>query len=598
MSSPAGNADPAATARAAPAGRPFGRFKLLQLLGRSSCTMAWLAQDPRDTQDCVLMLPRAPSRDANELRKTLMRLKRASKLSHPHILSPRDFGNHELWPFLVYTWPAGATTLSEYLATRKPLPPLECTAWSVEALEGLTAAHEAGVHHGDVGLHSLMLDRSGHVKVWGFGLAPPPPMAAPVPSPGNERPSADLLPTQKANGQIDTLCIGLLLHMWLTHGKILGEADLPTLCARVEHEIIRLPFSLPQAVPDALRAIANRATDRHEQRRYVNARSLLRALHGWRQSQLDDRGGALAMLADRLHRIGHLPARPGLAQRVSRVTRMDHQRIDVLADILVQDTALSLELLRTVNSAQFSAAAGRTNAMTTVRRAIELIGMAGLRRAAGSLKAWPGPLTTEAAEALERGLQRACWSGLLAAELAPAGLDAEAALLAAQMQHLGRLLALYHFPEEAEQIEMLVQEPTPAPGETHAVGMQEDAAAMAVLGVDLKTLAAALAKHWGMDDIMQTVMRPLPRERSVHTPHEIAEWLRTVASCANETLAALSLPTPLQTKALNAVSQRYLKVFAYSVDDLRQAAAKAEQLLKEGEGIKTPNRQAAEAGAA
>jgi eukaryotic-like serine/threonine-protein kinase len=582
MSTPAGNADAASSARVpsgVPEGRPFGRFRLLRLLGRSTRSMAWLAQDPRDAQDCVLMLPRAPTASAQDLQRTLARLRRAAKAAHPHILAPREAGVHEMWPYLVYPWPAGTMTVGEFLTTRRPPPPLDCTAWCIDALEGLACAHETGVLHGDIGLHSLLIDKSGKLKIWGLGLVSSPssaPVAAAQPT------SADLLPTHQVNGQIDTLCVGLLLHMWLTHGKILGEADLPTLCAKIESEVVRLPFSLPQAVPDALRAISNRSTDRHEQRRYVSARSLLRALQGWRQSQLDDRGGVLAMLSDRLHRVGHLPARPGIAQRVSRVTRMESQRLDTLADIIVQDTALSLELLRTVNSVQFSAP-GRANTMTTVRRAIALVGMVGLRRAAGALKAWPGPLTSDAAQALERGLKRACWAGLLAAELSPAGLDAEAALLAAQMQHLGRLLALYHFPEEAEQIEMLVQEPTPVPGETHPVGMQEDAAAMAVLGVDLKALASALAKHWGMDDVMQTVMRPLPRERSVFTPHEMPDWLRTVASCANETLSALSLPAPLQAKALSTVAQRYVKVFAYSVDELRQAAIKAEAQLREGE---------------
>ena len=565
----------------APEGRPFGRFRLLQLLGRSTRTMAWLAQDPRDGQDCALMLPRGPAASATELQATLMRLKRAAKLNHPNLLAVREAGSHQLWPYLVYQWPTGAITLSEYFQTRKALPPLESTGWCVDALEGLASVHEAGVSHGDVGLHSLLLDASGRVKVWGVGLSTALELA-PVAVPA---PSADLVPRREADGQTDTVCVGLMLHSWLTNTAVLGEVDLPTLCGRVESDIIRLPFSLPHPVPDALRAITNRATDRHAQRRYVSARSFLRALSGWRQTQVDDRGGALALLADRLHRIGHLPARAGLAQRISRVTRSDSQRLDELADVILQDTALSLELVRMINSATFSAT-GKSNAMTTVRRAIQLIGMNGLRRAAATLKAWPGPLSADAANALDVGLKRACLAGLLAAELAPAGLDAESALLAAQLQHLGRLLALYHFPEEAEQIELLIQAPTPAPGETTSSGMDEDAAAMAVLGVDLRSIAMALAKHWGMDETMQTVMRPLPRNRGIFTPHEIPEWIRTVASCANETLAVLALPAPLDAKGLTQVAQRYVKVFGYSADDLRHHVARAQELLDRAEGVK------------
>jgi hypothetical protein len=47
----------AAPARAA-AVRSFGRYQLLQLLGKSERTMAWRVADPRSGQDLVLVLPR------------------------------------------------------------------------------------------------------------------------------------------------------------------------------------------------------------------------------------------------------------------------------------------------------------------------------------------------------------------------------------------------------------------------------------------------------------------------------------------------------------------------------------------------------------
>jgi hypothetical protein len=48
-------------------------------------------------------------------------------------------------------------------------------------------------------------------------------------------------------------------------------------------EIVRLPFLTPRPVPEPLRVIVNRTTDRQERQRYRSARTLSRALEGWLQ---------------------------------------------------------------------------------------------------------------------------------------------------------------------------------------------------------------------------------------------------------------------------------------------------------------------------
>src|SRR5678815_1393649 len=81
-----------------------------------------------------------------------------------------------------------------------------------------------------------------------------------------------------------------------------------------------------------------------------NARTLLAALAGWLDAQARDGGGPIALLLDRLRTVGHLPALPGLAARVARVTSLESQRTDEIAAQVLVDMALSFELLRTLNS--------------------------------------------------------------------------------------------------------------------------------------------------------------------------------------------------------------------------------------------------------
>jgi non-specific serine/threonine protein kinase len=257
---------------------------------------------------------------------------------------------------------------------------------------------------------------------------------------------------------------------------------------------------------------------------------------------------------------------------------MDTQRIDDLTDVILEDPALSFEMLRAVNTAELSGHAGQV--VTTVRRAVELLGTSGVRRAASSLRAWPGPLDAAAANALERGMRQAFVAGHLAQLLAPAGLDGEAALLVAQLQHLGRLLLLYHFADEASQIDLLMT-PTPDPDDERRLvpGLTETAAAMAVIGVSLDALAHAVAHHWGLDDRIREMMQPLSCNTAVHTPENIGGWLRLVASCAHECVGASSLPAASQGRALALVAGRYNRALGTTLESLREVIIDARQRL-------------------
>jgi non-specific serine/threonine protein kinase len=546
----------------AAAQRRIGRFVLRQLIGRSSLTMAWLANDGRTGNDAMLMLPRGAVPDVQGLSRWLETVRRAARLDHPHLLALSEFAEHEGWPYLVCECPSGAMPLTLWLAAQAPPNPLEAARWCIDALDGLAYAHDAGVAHGDISLHSLVIDRNGRIRVWGLGAALQ--ASAQIVMPGEMA----TLRQQRAAGDRDVLGVGLLLHQLLAQVPALDEPDLPAAARRLTQEIARLPWTLPVPVPEALRTIVNRATDRYEARRYLSARSLLRALAGWCKVEEDGKAGALALLVDKLHINGHLPARPGLAQRVVQVARMDTQRIGELTEVILEDPALSFELLRLVNSAQFGG--HREQPVTTVRRAVELVGTTGIRRAAGNIRAWPGPLNPAAARSLDRGLKLALLAGHLAELLVPAGLDGEAALLVAQMQHLGRLTTLYHFPEEAAQIDRLVaSNPDPDDPTRMTPGLSHEAAAMAVLGVSLEALAAALTRYWGLDDAMQEMMQPLPRSTAVHVPDGVNGWLRVIASCANEVVETSTLKPALQGRALAHVSMRYSRLLGVTVESLR-----------------------------
>lgn len=547
----------------------FGRFQLLRLLGKSARTMLWLAIDPRSAQEILLILPRAQPTGAADLEGWMSVARKASRIDHPGLPSPFEVGEHERWPYAAYDRALGVT-LAERL-TGKGMPGSDVASWAVQALQGLAFAHEAGVAHNDLQPYMLLLDDQGTARIIGLEVAC-----------SHGRDDADALgatalQAQRRAAERDVMALGLILHQALSGQPALDQTDIGMAIERMPplgREIVRLPWSTTHAVPEPLRVIVNRATDRQERQRYRNARTLLRALEGWIQVDAGQGGGPLVLLLDRMRASGLLPASPGGAARVARLVLLERETTNELAEIVLQDLALAFELMRTVNGAQVKGVQMSGNgAVLTIRRALAMLGLEGVRRAALSLRDWPGPLSVAAAAELEQLMNLAKKAGQIAVWIRPAGYDAEVMYLLAMLQNLGRLIVQYHFPDEAQQIRRLMQ-PAPAArqGDPDDPGMSEESASYAVLGADIDVLGAAVARHWGLDEGVQTMMRRVPTSTPVRAADGDADLLRLAASAANEVVDTTLLPAHKQGPALQKVAQRYGRVLGLSLKDLQAVA--------------------------
>jgi len=588
-----------ATPRASPT-RAFGRYELRQLLGKSAGTMAWLAFDPRLGQEVMLTLPRVQPADAQAQERRLREMRQAARLNHPNLAHVIEVGVQDHWPYVACDRALGVT-LGEWLASQPAPAPLDTAALVCQALQGLAFAHEAGVVHHDLQLHNLLVGPQGQLRVAALGACEPAQAGAAGTS-GERGMAVDAgeLRAQRDAAERDVLALGVLLHQMLCGAPVLDEPDVALVIARMQpqgRDLVRLPWTTPQPVPEGLRAIANRCTATQERQRYHNARTLLRALEGWREVEARGQGDPIALLIDRLRSVGHLPALPGIARRLAKLSFTDTQRTDEMAELLLQDIALSFELLRTVNSAQVRGTQVAGNGpVLTLRRAIALLGVDGVRSAANTLRHWPGPMNEGAAAAMARLVNIVRLAGHAAQALRPPGYDPEVVYLVAVMQNLGRLLVQYHFPEEAEQIRQLMQPvpPTRPEGSAHP-GLSEEAASYAVLGVDTESLGAAVARHWGLGDEVQHMIRRLPVGKPVRHPDSDADMLRAAASAANEAVDAMTrLPAARIGAALSQVAQRYARVLELSPRELQEALQGARAALQSGTAAAAMPRTAAQ----
>lgn len=555
-----------------PALRSFGRFRLLRLLGRSERTMSWLVADPRSQRDLILVLPRAQLPDQESAQQWAQAVRKSARLKHPHLAPVLEIGVHEGWPFAAYD-SNGLATLADRLGS-KGLPATEAVALVAQVLQGLAYAHDAGVAHHDLQPYLVLVDDQGKVSLAGIEVTIE---AVSGQGAGRGRSAVEqgALRAQRDAAEHDVLAAGLILHHTLSGQAPLDERDIGKVIERLPpmgNEVVRLPWTTAYPIPEVLRAIANRASDRQERQRYRNARTFERALDGWLQSDENSGGGALGTLLERLNTVGLLPGSSGGAERAARLALMDKQRTNELAAAVIDDLALSFELLRLVNSAQLNSG----SPVLTVRRAIAMLGLDGVRKAALSLRQWPGPMGDAAAAELAKLIARVKRAGRIAVAIRPAGYDAEVVYLLTMMQNLGRLVVQYHFADEAGQIRRLMMPAPPErPGEPPLPGMSEEAAAFSVLGVDIEAIGSAVAKRWGLDDAALLAIRRLPAQAPLHAPDGDHELLRWAASCANDLVDLQTLPAREQALALQRLAQRYARGLHLAPKDYQQALQEA-----------------------
>lgn len=554
--------------------RRFGHFVLKRPLGRSSASMAWLADDLRSRSESLLMLPRRPREaDAEGLRRALDLARHAARVDHPRVQAATEVGQFGGWVFVASALRQGVQTLQDWLALRQEPPkPPEAVGWCVDALEGLAAAHDAGVAHGDIGLHSLLVDRQGRVRPWGFAI---------VDTHTGTGAGIDVAQVQQRRSVAarDVLAIGCLLESLLNGAAGVGTFDVPAALRRLEQGLppqsstATPPPTAAAVVPEGLRPILARALSPAAQRRYPDARSLARALDGWRQGSGEGRASAPAVMLARIRTVGHLPALPGLASRVAKLVRMEARPLAELIDTVLDDPALALELLRLLNSA----AHRRAEPVGSMHRAMLLLGLQGVRRSAGSLRAWPGLLGPDQASRLERSIHVGRQAARVAVWLAPPGLPADEVKLAVLLQQLGRLLVACHFPDAAGQIDQLMRPAITRQGDARQVlpGLDEATAARSVLGVELPALTHALLRHWGVGSELEQLAWPLERDQIVRTPERASGWLRTVASCAHEAMDIWLARRPHGTQAFEPLAARYARVLDLTAVDVRAAVERS-----------------------
>ncbi|XAS68956.1 Stk1 family PASTA domain-containing Ser/Thr kinase [Micrococcaceae bacterium Sec5.7] len=147
------------------------RYRVLSKLARGGMSTVYLATDQRLERDVALkVLHPHLVNDGNFLDRLGREAKAAAKLSHAHVVGVLDQGNDGQTAYLVMEYIKGHT-LRDVINAKGALSPRLALALIDPVVEGLGAAHAAGLIHRDVKPENVLIADDGRIKIGDFGLA-------------------------------------------------------------------------------------------------------------------------------------------------------------------------------------------------------------------------------------------------------------------------------------------------------------------------------------------------------------------------------------------------------------------------------------------
>ncbi|KNC17666.1 hypothetical protein AC792_14020, partial [Arthrobacter sp. RIT-PI-e] len=152
-----------------------GRYLVHSRLARGGMSTVYLATDRRlDRRVALKVLYPHLADEPGFVDRFEQEAKSAARLSHPHVVGVLDQGvddvGGETVAYLVMEFVRGRT-LRDELREHGRLTPRHALALLEAVVEGLAAAHEAGLIHRDVKPENVLLSDTGQVKIADFGLA-------------------------------------------------------------------------------------------------------------------------------------------------------------------------------------------------------------------------------------------------------------------------------------------------------------------------------------------------------------------------------------------------------------------------------------------
>ncbi|MDD2914529.1 MAG: HDOD domain-containing protein [Gallionella sp.] len=499
-------------------GQLIGRFEILSELGRGGQGAVYLAHDPQlDRQVAIKTLLKL----GHKTEQLTHEARIVSKLQHPNIITLYDYGEYQGAPYLVYAYVEGKT-LAQVLKQEKSLPFALAAEITCGALEGLACAHAQGISHLDMKPANIMIAKNGTPMVMDFGLATTTgdhdqTIASPLS--GSPRYVApEIISGQHGDFLSDIYAIGTVLYEMVT-GKFAVDGDnMYEVLNRAAHGQIVAPSSHNARIDAKLEEIILKAAAKNPGERYLSADAMKHDLQNYLN---ETRHAATDFLLHRMRSKPDFPALSGVISEINQIVASETASTSRLAGAILQDLALTNKLLKLVNGASYGQFGGAIN---TISKAVVILGFETVRNIAMTLIMLEFLQNKEMAARLKEEIINAVFSGVVAAQLCRryGAKDAEEVQVCSMFHNLGRMLSIFYFFEESQEVNRLMKQ-----------GEGEEEASARILGVPYSELGLSVARNWNFPPRLIAGIRKLSGEK-IRPAQDVQDNLAITVNLADE----------------------------------------------------------------
>ena len=557
----------------------IGRFSVIKPLGRGAQGAVYLAHDPDLDRRVAIKLVIDMPGQSDAAADGWPQARNLAQLRHPNIVALYELGKFHSFTYLVFEYLQGTELRKELKAGGAFALPM-AYGTILQITDAMAYAHAKGILHLDLNPNNIMRDEEGKPRIMDFDLS----------RRADVQPQSDLimgtLPymapeyflTQRLDTRTDVYALGQILYAFLAGTLAVPITNAGEMTAHICEK--DADFSLLQRMDPGghFTQVIRQATVKDPAQRYPHARAMHDALVvAWKKSQpaVNARDavfhGTVAFVLKRIERRGDFPAVSKTLTEINHLTSGDSQSpISRLTSVVLRDYALTNRLLKLANSSYYARAAGKVK---TVSDAINLLGIDQVRLTCNGLACFGHFAGRKQDIRLKEESIASFIAGLVARHLA-AQMKAKAteeAFLAGMLFNLGKMLALFYFPDDYEEIEDLVTR-----------GATMDEAARSVLGISLAEMGCAVGEVWGLSPIVLSCMLENPSADELAQTdgmQSIVRFANTltgvdaaqdptgvgIAACAAQ-LQPLLVLSPAQTHALLQAANEKFKTFAQALE--------------------------------
>jgi serine/threonine protein kinase len=270
----------------------FGRYRILQTLGKGGMGAVYLAHDPQLDRQVALKVPNFGPDEEDKIKRFYREARAAARLRHPNICPVYEVSDDPKQPYLTMAFIEGKT-LADIIATGR-LQDLRQAVFLVRKLAlALAEAHAKGVIHRDLKPANIMVDANKEPVIMDFGLAKRIEESKPhthLTHEGDVMGTPAYMPPEQMQGdqtaigaRSDIYSLGVILYELLA-GKRPFQGTYPVLVCQVLEKEPPPPSQFRPDLDPALETICLKAMAKKPEARYASMTEFAEALLGFLRS--------------------------------------------------------------------------------------------------------------------------------------------------------------------------------------------------------------------------------------------------------------------------------------------------------------------------